>query len=156
MKQRAELGDRRVNLVGNTNTLLMLHHLATTLVIQTLEQVSHGALARHIKARSEYLALKASQVLSEARSKRERGERAVYMDEVKHALENYVRELKIGQERGRERRMQAERVLWGYGVGREEGDGKAKVLRECARVYRELLREVEEVGRDVERLRGRR
>ena len=84
----------------------------------------------------------------------------LYTDEVRNALENYVRELRMGRERGRERRAQAERTLWGYGVGRKEGESgeggeKEKVLRECARVYGELMREVESVGRDVERLRGR-
>lgn len=82
----------------------------------------------------------------------------MYTDEVLNALENYTRELRMGRERGRERKAQAERTLWGYGVGRKEGEGgeeKEKVLRECARVYGELMREIQSVGRDVERLRGR-
>ncbi|PVH83793.1 hypothetical protein DL98DRAFT_569518 [Cadophora sp. DSE1049] len=156
--RRSELATRRTNLVSHTTTLLTLHHLATALLIRTLEQSTHGSLSRYIKARSEYLSLKATQVLYEARGKREKGERVVYTDEVRGALENYVRELRGGRERGRERRAQAERVLWGYGIGRKEGEGgeeKEKVLRECARVYGELMREVESVGRDVERLRGR-
>lgn len=102
--------------------------------------------------------MKAAQVLYEAKSKREKGEKVVYTDEVQGALENYVRELRSGRERGRERKREAERVLWGYGVGRREGEGgeeKEKVLREVARVYGELVREVEEVGRDVKKLRGR-
>jgi len=49
-------------------------------------------------------------------------------------------------------------VLWGYGVGRKgEGESsKEKVMKEVARVYGELVREIGEVGRDVERLKGRR
>ncbi len=78
----------------------------------------------------------------------------VYTAPVREALENYMRNLRDGMDRGRERKGQAERVLWGYGVGREEGD-KEKVMKEIARVYGELKREVEEVGRDVERLRGK-
>ncbi|KAL5323966.1 hypothetical protein ACEPPN_008508 [Leptodophora sp. 'Broadleaf-Isolate-01'] len=132
--------------------------VTANLTIRTLEQTTHGSLSRHLKARSEYLALKAAQVLYEAKSKREKGEKVVYTDEVQGALENYVRELRSGRERGRERKREAERVLWGYGVGRREGEGgeeKEKVLREVARVYGELVREVEEVGRDVKKLRGR-
>jgi len=54
----------------------------------------------------------------------------------------------------RERKDTAERILWGYGVGREDRD-KEKVMREIARVYKELQKEIAEVTRDVERLRGR-
>ncbi|KAG4426884.1 hypothetical protein IFR05_017633, partial [Cadophora sp. M221] len=63
--------------------------VATNLTIRTLEQTAHGSLSRHLKARSEYLALKAAQVLYEAKSKREKGEKVVYTDEVRDALENY-------------------------------------------------------------------
>ncbi|KAH7407349.1 hypothetical protein BKA64DRAFT_705757 [Cadophora sp. MPI-SDFR-AT-0126] len=156
-QRRSELAKRRGNLVSHTTTLLTLHHLATALVIRILEQSTHGSLSRYIKSKSEYLSLRASQLLYETQTKKEKGERIVYTDEVRAALENYVRELRVGRERGRERRAQAERVLWGYGVGRGEGEGgeKEKVLREIARVYGELMREIESVGRDVERLRGR-
>ena len=54
-----------------------------------------------------------------------------------------------------ERKGDAERVLWGYGVGREEGNEKGKVMKEIARVYSELERDLKEVGADVERLRGK-
>ncbi|KAK0118462.1 hypothetical protein ONS95_012747 [Cadophora gregata] len=154
-ERRVELAKRRRDLVSHTTTLLTLHHLATALVIRTLEQSTHGSLSRYIKARSEYLSLKAAQVLYEARAKRDRGERVVYTEEVRSALENYVGELRGGRERGRERRAQAERTLWGYGIGREDGEEKERILREIARVYGELSKEVEEVGRDVQRLRGR-
>lgn len=81
----------------------------------------------------------------------------VYSEEVMRALGVYGRCLGDGRVRFRERKEQAERVLWGYGVGREEGGngGKEKVMREVGRVYGELMGEVREVGRDVERLRGR-
>ncbi|OWP02408.1 hypothetical protein B2J93_3196 [Marssonina coronariae] len=154
--KRAELSDRRTALVTHTTTLLTLYHLGTALAIRILEQTAHGALSRHIKARSEFLGLKAQQVLCQAGEKRAQGERMVYTEEVQNALVNYVRELRVGMERGRERRRMAERTLWGYGVGRgDEGEGKERVLKSVARAYGELIKEVEEVGRDVERLRGR-
>lgn len=82
----------------------------------------------------------------------------MYTDQAKDALQEYVRNLKDGTERLRERKKGAERVLWGYGVGRteEEGGGeKEKVMKEIARVYGELAKEIAEVGRDVEKLRSR-
>ncbi|KAL2073124.1 hypothetical protein VTL71DRAFT_10448 [Oculimacula yallundae] len=159
-EKRTSLQNRRLELTSNTTTLLTLHHLATHLIISHLEQTSHGLLSRHIKARSEYLSLRATQLNSETKMKMGKGQKMVYTPEVTGALENYVRELRGGRERGRERKKEAERVLWGYGVGRDrtgEGEGgeKEKVMREVARVYGELSREVREVGRDVERLRGR-
>lgn len=78
----------------------------------------------------------------------------MYTDKVKQALEVYVQHLRVERERLRERREEARRVLWGYGVGREDGE-KEKVMREIARVYTVLRSEVEEVGRDVGRLRGK-
>ncbi|EKD12769.1 uncharacterized protein L3040_006922 [Drepanopeziza brunnea f. sp. 'multigermtubi'] len=157
-QKRSELAARRAALVSNTTTLLTLHHLAASLMIRILEQTAHGAVARHLKSRADFLALRAVQVACEAAEKKAKGERIVYSEEVRHALENYVRELRSGQERGRERMRMAERTLWGYGVGREEGeDGgeKERVLKALARAYGELVRELEEVGRDVERLRGK-
>lgn len=78
----------------------------------------------------------------------------VYTEEVTHALENYSRELRVGKERLKERRREAEGKLWGYGIGRDSGD-KEKVLKECARVYGELGRELRGVERDVQKLTGR-
>ncbi|EDO01352.1 predicted protein [Sclerotinia sclerotiorum 1980 UF-70] len=64
-----------------------------------------------------------------------------------------MRELRGGRERLKERVKLKERDLWGYGVGRED-DRKERQMREIARVFGELRLEMEEVKRDVERLRG--
>jgi len=141
--------------------VLQAYQNATTLTIQILETSKHGSLSleRHYQTKITYLAQLVERVRLEAMEKKGKGERMVYTDEVRGALGEYVRHLRDGRERLRERRKGAERELWGYGVGREEegeGTGKEKVMREIARVEGELIREVGEVGRDVERLRGRR
>ncbi|PMD22650.1 hypothetical protein NA56DRAFT_702437 [Hyaloscypha hepaticicola] len=155
--KQTNLATRRTELVSKTTTLLGLYHLATTLVILILEQSVHGSVSRHVKARSEMLAASAQSLSLQVREKAVRGEKMVYTEEVKGALREYVRHLRDGRERLRERRKEAERVLWGYGVGRmEEGGGeKEKVMKEIARVYGEMVMELKEVGRDVERLKGR-
>jgi len=87
-----------------------------------------------------------------------RGEKLIYTDDVRNALGEYMRHLKDARERLRDRRRGAEKLLWGYGVGREENGGgswKEKVMKEIGRVYGELKKEVEEVGRDVKRLKGK-
>jgi hypothetical protein len=144
--------------VSKTTTLLGLYHLATTLVVLVLEQSVHGSISRHVKAHSELLSLSAQSLNYQAKEKAMRGEKMVYTEQVKSALQEYVRHLRDGRERLRERRKGAERVLWGYGVGRTEVEGggeKEKVMREIARVYGEMVKELGDVGRDVERLKGR-
>ena len=152
--QKAALQTRRTALVGKTTTLLGIYHLAISLIIRILEQSKHGAVARHVKTKAEFLNITARTVELETKEKAVRGNKVVYTDEVNEALGNYMRNLRDGRERLRERKGDAERVLWGYGVGREEGE-KEKVMREIARVYGELRRELREVGKDVERLQGR-
>ena len=143
--------------MSKTTTLLGLYHLATTLVILILEQSVHGSVARNVKAHAELLSLAAQSLNLQVKEKALRGEKMVYTEPVKSALQEYVRNLRDGRERLRERRKGAERVLWGYGVGRTEDGGseKEKVRSEIARVYGEMVKEVREVGRDVERLKGR-
>ena len=82
----------------------------------------------------------------------------VYTPEVIEALGRYKENLRDARQRLSDRKRGAERALWGYGVGRRADDGgreKEKVMREIARVYGELGKEVRDVGRDVERLRGK-
>ena len=88
------------------------------------------------------------------REKEGQAQAAVYTPLVRGALGNYAAALRDGQDRLGERERRAERALWGYGVGREDGGEKERVMREVARVYGELGREVEDVRRDVEKLRG--
>jgi hypothetical protein len=136
--------------------VLGITHLATVLIIQILEQNKHGAVARHVKSKAEWLGLSARQLALEAKDKGARAERAVYTDGVRDALENYVRNLRNARDRLGEREREAKKLLWGYGVGREDGDSeKEKVMREIAKVYGELVREVREVGRDVAKLKGK-
>jgi len=158
--KKAELAERRMGLVGRTTTVLGAYHMAITLIIGILEQSKHGSIARHIKLKAEYLSLNAQSLALDVKEKVVRGEKMVYTEEVKEALGNYMENLRDGIERLRDRERGARRELWGYGVGREEKENggageKEKVMREIARVYGELMREVREVGRDVERLRGR-
>ena len=105
-----------------------------------------------------FLTLQIEKIELDAREKSARGEKLVYTPEVVDALRRYKENLRDARDRLSDRKKQAERALWGYGVGRREGEGgreKEKIMKEIARVYGELSREVREVGRDVDRLRGR-
>lgn len=138
--------------------LLGLYHLASTLVILHLEQTTHGSMARHLKARSEYLSLAAQQVALEVKEKKAKGEKMVYTEPVKAALIEYMYSLRDARERLKDRKREVERTLWGYGVGRQPGEGrdeKGKIMRSIADKYGELQREVRDVTKDVQRLKGR-
>ncbi|TVY59607.1 Uncharacterized protein LSUE1_G007271, partial [Lachnellula suecica] len=154
-QKKAALYAARQNLAVLAVRLLQAYQAATGFTVKVLETTKHGSLSleRHYEVRMRYLAQTMEKVRLEALEKRGRGERMVYTDSVKAALGEYKLHLRDARERLRERKGGAERVLWGYGVGRE--DSKEKVMREIARVYGELVREIGDVGRDVGRLRDR-
>lgn len=105
------------------------------------------------------LALEVQRIELDAKEKALKGEKMVYTQDVVNALGRYMENLRDGKERLKDRKRGAERELWGYGVGRRQEEGgreKERVMREIARVYGELLKEVEETGKDVKRLRGAR
>ncbi|KAG9233840.1 hypothetical protein BJ875DRAFT_425122 [Amylocarpus encephaloides] len=154
--KRLTLQTQRQALITLTTTLLQRYNYATTLTIQLLETSKHGSLSleRHYLTKMSHLALTVDKLSLDAREKSVKGSNMVYTPQVVAALTRYFENLRDGRERLKERKRDAERVLWGYGVGREEGE-KEKVMREVARVYGELMREMRDVEKDVDRLRGR-
>lgn len=148
------LAERRAAIVATATVLMDAYHLSTVLVIQTLEAVCGGAVSRHAGSRADYWALRAKEVGLDVRAKNGMAGEMIYTPAVRGALGNYVEALRDGRERLKERERGAERALWGYGVGREDGGEKERIMKEVARVYGELGKEVEDVRRDVERLRG--
>ncbi|PQE27640.1 diphthamide biosynthesis protein [Rutstroemia sp. NJR-2017a BBW] len=145
----------RVLLTNQTIHVLDLYHTLHRSIIQHLERQKHGPLSRHSVSKISHLSLSAQTLALELKERYLRGEKIIYDERTSAALGNYMRELKNGRERLKERERGLRRELWGYGVGREGDGGKEKVMREIARVYAELKVEVEDVGRDVEKLRGR-
>lgn len=75
----------------------------------------------------------------------------VYTPEANEALKNYMEHLRDSRSRLRQRQKDAEKELERYGVGRE---GKEKVMKEIARVYREMGKQIREVKMDMDRLKG--
>ncbi|KAH8687341.1 hypothetical protein BGZ60DRAFT_465706 [Tricladium varicosporioides] len=153
--KKLELYTARNALTTLTTTLLQAYQTATIHTIQLLETSKHGSLSleRHYLTKVSYLSLSTQQLLLSAKEKGIKGSKMVYTDEVVQALGRYMENLRDGRERLGERKREAERVLWGYGVGREEKE-KERVMKEIARVYGELQKEIRDVGRDVERLDG--
>ncbi|SZF02260.1 unnamed protein product [Blumeria hordei] len=147
-----ELDLRRVLLVGKVRTLLSLHHHASELVINHLEQVMYGSVARRLKIKSEYLGLTAQQLELEATSKYIRGYKMVYTDDVKSALSEYRLSLHDSRERLKEKKRELEKILEGYGFGQPDGE-KKKIMQSIADKHVELDKECKEVRRDIEKLK---
>lgn len=153
--KKEELAARRNALVTQTLQVLEQYQQATSLTISHLELTTHGALSRHLKAKSEYLALQALSMSLLVKEKETKARKMVYTEQVQEALTNYLQHLRIERERLSERGRDAERVLWSYGVGRDGGGEKEKVMKEVARMYGKLKSEMKGVQRDVARLRGK-
>jgi ribosome-binding protein aMBF1 (putative translation factor) len=127
--------------------------------IRLLEGTKHGAAARNAVAHVHYLNLSAQAASSEASSKAQKAGELVYPPDSREALRTYAEHLRDARARAGMRKKDAEAELARYGVGRAEkgdGPGKEKVMREMARVYGEMLREIEEIERDMKRLQKRR
>lgn len=116
--------------------------------------MKHGVVARNARARADFLSTSARLEEHNTKNLELSARKTIYSDEVNHALQNYMEHLKDARERLAQRQKIAERELWGYGVGRETGD-KEKVMKEIARVYGELSKEINDVSRDVEKLKGK-
>ncbi|TGO40863.1 hypothetical protein BHYA_0030g00300 [Botrytis hyacinthi] len=153
LTQSHSLALARTTLINTTTQLLALYHRATALIIQLLERSKHGPITRHTISKISLLSLQSQTISHELQLKYVQGEKIIYDERTTEALQNYMRELRGGRERLKERGKLKERDLWGYGVGRED-ERKERQMREIARVYGELREELQEVRRDVERLRG--
>lgn len=153
--QTAALAKRRISLVNKTLQVVEQYQRAIELTVSHLEQTTHGTFSEHIKAKSEYISVQALSVSLLVKEKETSARQLVYTKQVQRALGNYAQHLRVEKERINERTREAERILWGYGVGRDDGGEKEKVMREIARMYGIMKDEIESVERDVGRLRGK-
>lgn len=79
----------------------------------------------------------------------------VYTPDAIRALERYAEHLRDAKYRVGEDIRGLRGMLGCYGVDEEEGrgdEGKERVMREMARVYREMGQQMEEIRGDLERL----
>jgi hypothetical protein len=155
--EKIKLEQSRIALIPTLNALLTSYRTAIVLAIQILERTIHGQLSRSSKIRSELLAAESKTKAQEAKILQLRCLEALYTKDVVVALRVYAEHLRDGRSRLVQRSKEAQRELARYGVGRREEDGdragKEKVMKEVARVYGEMGREIEEVRRDLARLK---
>lgn len=162
------VADRKVELtwarLAAAAALASLLQQQTTVLSQLLRalEAKHGPVARSLEFRASEAALTARRQQAEAETALWQARRDTYTPEAAQALANYAAHLRDARARLAEavQRLKAELDAYGVGVP-QDGQGKVgdsskgskeKVMREMARVYRDMGRQVEEVRGDLERL----
>lgn len=78
--------------------------------------------------------------------------RDVYDSQAIEALRNYAAHLRDAKVRAEERLRGLRTELAEYGVGVEGGEGKERMMREMARVWRDMGRQMKDTKGDLDRL----
>jgi hypothetical protein len=151
----------RARLAAATALTSLLHEQTAVLsqLLRALE-AKHGPVARSLELRATEAALTAQRQEAEAETALWVARRDTYTPEAVAALANYATHLRDAKARLNEavHTLRGELAAYGVGVPGEGGTvegskgGKEKVMREMARVYRDMGRQVEEVRGDMERL----
>jgi hypothetical protein len=161
----AAAADRKVELTRARLTaateLTALLQEQTTVLAQLLRalEAKHGPIARSLEFRASEAALTAQRQEAEAEAALWLARRDTYTPEAARALANYASHLRDAKGRLHEAIHTLRDELEAYGVDAGDGEtegrghgGKEKVMREMARVYRDMGRQVDEVRGDLERL----
>jgi hypothetical protein len=147
---QSRLLETRIRTTNALASLLQRHVEALTLLVRTVE-AKHGAVANSLDLRAQEVTLKAQRTEAEAGRSLETLHKEMFSLEAVSALANYGAHLRDAKIRGAERVRNLQRELDDYGVG-GRGD-KEMVMREMARAHEEIGRQVDEVTKDLERLR---
>ncbi|KAF5002258.1 hypothetical protein FGRMN_475 [Fusarium graminum] len=146
-----DLSTHRLRSLAALTSLLHAASHALSLLVRALE-VKHGVVARSLELRAAEVALHARRYDADASIAAASVRRAVYTPESIAALKNYGAHLRDARMRGDERIRNLTAELGEYGVGVEGGESKEKKMKEMARVYRDMMRQMDDVGNDLDRL----
>ncbi|AEO62156.1 hypothetical protein MYCTH_2313216 [Thermothelomyces thermophilus ATCC 42464] len=156
--RKAELSRARLSAATQLTALLREQAGVVSQLLRVLE-AKHGPIARSLEFRATEAALTAQRQEAEAETTLWLARRETYTPEAARALANYASHLRDAKGRLNEaiRTLRAELEAYGLdgddaGSNNGERTGKEKVMREMARVYRDMSRQIEEVRTDLERL----
>ncbi|KAL1841807.1 hypothetical protein VTJ49DRAFT_6560 [Mycothermus thermophilus] len=148
----ADLSRARLAAVTQLASLLRQQADVLAQLLRALE-AKHGAVARSLELRAAESSLTAQRQQAEADAALWLARRHVYTPEAARALANYASHLRDAKARLAEAVNALQAELGAYGVGAaHDANSKEKVLREMARVYRDMGKQVDEVRQDLERL----
>jgi hypothetical protein len=157
--RKTELTRARLAAATALTSLLQEQTAVLSQLLRALE-AKHGPVARSLELRATEAALTAHRQEAEAETALWIARRDTYTPAALAALANYASHLRDAKARLNEavHTRRGELAAYGVGVPGEGGtvdgtrDGKEKVMREMARVYRDMGRQMEEVRGDLERL----
>ncbi|KAG5659429.1 hypothetical protein KAF25_000631 [Fusarium avenaceum] len=147
----SDLSTHRLRSLAALTSVLHAATNALSLLVRALE-VKHGVVARSLELRAAETALQARRHDADASIAATSVRRTVYAPEVIDALKNYGTHLRDARMRSEERVRGLTAELQDYGVGVEGGESKEKKMREMARVYRDMIRQMDDAGKDLDRL----
>lgn len=143
---RRSLAAARLRTVASLTRLLHCYTQSLVLLVRSLE-AKHGVLARSLELRASDVSLRAEHIELEATSVAHSVAQELYPPRATAALRSYAAHLKEAKLRVAERVRGLQAELAEYGV-----EGKAKTMREMARVYREMSSQIEDIKQDLDRL----
>ncbi|CAM1509276.1 Fc.00g030150.m01.CDS01 [Cosmosporella sp. VM-42] len=147
----AALTTQRLRTLASLAPLLRSYTQGIMHLMRALES-KHGVIARSLELRASEVALQAQRHEVDAQQTMYAVQGEVYTPEMITALKNYAAHLRDAKIRGEERIRGLRAELGEYGIGVDGGEGKEKMMREMARVYREMGRQMDDVENDLERL----
>lgn len=141
----------RLRTLALLTDLLYSYTQSLTHLVRSLE-AKHGVVARSLELRASDVSLQAKRTELDASNALRNRRKEVYSPQAVAALQNYAAHLKDAKVRAAERFHSLQAELGEYGIGADGGEGKEKVMKEMARVYREMGKQMEDVKRDLNRL----
>ncbi|RKU43329.1 hypothetical protein DL546_003888 [Coniochaeta pulveracea] len=136
-EKKAALVQARADTTRALIQLLQINTAVLSALVRSLE-AKHGNIARSLELRAAEVSVNAMRQEAEVGKMLGQVKEAVYTLETRRALERYAEHLRDAKYRVDE--------------GGRGDEGKERVMREMARVYREMGKQMEEVRGDLERL----
>ena len=132
-----------------SNTLILLLKSQSQYLqhmIRHLEQRKHGAEARHLVARAQFLSTVAQGLQAKTKTTYLEQRRGLYSPQLRQNLASKMIELEDEEEKMSDRKRNLQAAL------NEYEDAGGEVMRTLGKRYGEMEKEIEEVKRDIERL----
>lgn len=142
----------RLATLASLSSLLADYNAVLSSLIRSLE-AKHGPVARAVELDATAVSLQAQRADVDAQTALWTLRREVYTPDAVAALRRYAAHLKDARTRAEERLRGLAAELGEYGVGVEGGEEKERLMREMARVYRQMGREMQDANVDLDRLR---
>ncbi|KAJ2894051.1 hypothetical protein MKZ38_007968 [Zalerion maritima] len=150
---KSQLSTSRLSGLQQTIALLALHAKILVALSKSLD-AKHTIVSRYLELSAQVMSLESRLGESAATHALGSARKTVYTPQAVSALKRYSIHLRDARGRVEESIRTLEMELASYGVGVEGREQKERTMKEVARVYRDMGRQIEEVGADLDRLKG--